>query len=148
MTSRRAWVWAVVLLIASSSCGSAAAPRTGASPTVVVLDAPIGLNTFALAPDGPAKLTSTQAFDAFLAEHPSFAFKLSDATSVQLGYLTAAVGDGTYSWKDQLAWGFTWDRSEIFAHSVPPDFPRSNTWWMFLDADTGSMLQSEWELGA
>jgi hypothetical protein len=71
-----------------------------------------------------------------------------DATNVQLGYLTAAVGDGTYTWKHQLAWGYTWDRPEIFAHSVPTDFPRSNTWWMFLDANTGDMLQGEWQLGA
>ena len=115
---------------------------------MIVLDPGIDLHTLALAPNAPAELTSSEAFEVFLADHPGFIFGLADATSAQLGYLTAAVGDGTYSLKDRLVWGYTFETPGAFAHPVPSDYPRSHTWWVFLDANTGEELQTEWQLGA
>ena len=137
-----------LLVAAGASCAKSPGPGAGASPSIITLDSPNNLNTFTLAPDASAKLTSSQAFDAFLENHRGFQFSLSDATSVQLGYLTAAVGDGTYNYKDRLAYGYTFDTPGMAAHELPTDSPVSNTWWVFLDANTGEMLQSEWQLGA
>lgn len=138
----------LLLLVTGAACARLSSPGAAGSPSVIVLDSPENLNTFLLVPDAPAKLSASAAFDAYLAEHPSFTFALADATDVQLGYLTTAVGDGTYTLKDRLAWGFSWNTPEIITHSVPTDFPTSNTWWMFVDANTGERLWGEWQLGA
>lgn len=140
--------WAVVLLLLGTGC--AARTSSGAAPTptgTIIIDPETG-ETFVQAPDAPAKLTSSQAMDAFLAQDPLFTLKLADAIAVDLGYYTAPVGNGTYRFKDRLAWGYSWHRPEEFMHSVPPDTPRSNTFWLFLDANTGQMLESEWQHGA
>jgi len=72
----------------------------------------------------------------------------------QLGLYTAAAGDGSYLFQDQLAWGYSWHRCADVPHGLASPasdsqlpFP-SCTLWLFLDANTGEMLEATWQAGA
>jgi hypothetical protein len=136
----------VLIWLLALACAKAASPGGGAiaTPTTIVLNPTTG-ETFALAPGAPAKLTASEALDAFAATDPEFTDSLSDALAIELGYYTAPVGDGTYRWKDQLAWGYSWDRVEPNPGLVQPTYAPSHTFWLFLDANTGHMLEALWQ---
>jgi hypothetical protein len=101
--------------------GSAATPVP--EPTTIVLDPPLNQLSFELAGDAQAELTAEGAVAVFEGVNPDF--QLPDDATAQLGYYTAAVGDGTYRFEDRLAWGFTWHQcvSLRWAPSPPADVP-------------------------
>ena len=148
---RRIAGWGVALLLLGTGCAATTlSGRSAVVPTAtgtITIDPNTG-ETFVLAPDAPAKLTASEAMDAFLTKDPEFTLQLSDTLAIDLGYYTAPVGNGTYRFKDRLAWGYSWHRPESFSQSLPPDFPSSDTFWLFLDADTGQMLEGLWQYGA
>ena len=76
-----------------------------------------------------------------------FELKLQDAADVELGYYTAAVGDGSYRFKDRLAWGYSWHECGDYAHDIPYPTKAPCTFWLFLDANTGEMLEEGWQQG-
>jgi hypothetical protein len=61
---------------------------------------------------------------------------------------TAAVGDGTYRYNDQLAYGISWHWCPGAAHQAPADVQLSWTFWLFLDANAGAMLEGVWQQGS
>jgi hypothetical protein len=73
-------------------------------------------------------------------------FKLPEDATTQLGLYTAAVGDGTYRYQEQLAWGISWPWCAVAAHELPADTHLPCTFWLFLDANRGEMLEGEWQL--
>jgi hypothetical protein len=103
------------------------------------------MNTQTFAPPGEAqaKLTSSEAVAAF--EVVDAEFTLPTDSISQLGYYTAAVGDGTYRFKDQLAWGYRWHQCAVAAHEVSADTYMPCTAWLFLDANSGEMLELTWQ---
>jgi hypothetical protein len=145
--TRRIAASALILLVASA-CANAASPGGGAiaTPTTIVLNPATG-NTFVLAPDAPAKLTAAEALAVFTAKDTEFTGSLSDALAVDLGYYTAPVGDGTYRWKDRLAWGYNWDQVMPWPGLVQPTYSYTppHLFWLFLDANTGEMLEATWQ---
>jgi hypothetical protein len=143
--TRRIAASALILLVASA-CAKAASPGGGAiaATTTIVLNPATG-DTFVLAPDAPAKLAASEALAVYAKHNPEFTDSLSNALGVDLGYYTAPVGDGTYRWKDQLAWGYSWDRVEPNPGLVQPSSPPSHSFWLFIDANTGKMLEATWQ---
>jgi len=119
-----------------------------ALPSIVVLDPPLNTMTFVPPGDVQARLTSSEAIAAFRAADPEFTGLPADATSF-FGIYTAAVGDGTFRFHDRLAWGYTWHRcvqsQAPFASAPTPAFCKQ---WLFLDANTGQMLEATWQKGA
>jgi hypothetical protein len=118
--------------------GSLPAPRP--SPSILYLDPP--LNTEWLAPPGDAKpkLTAAEAIAAFEAVDTVFALP-SDAT-YRLGFYSAGP-----RFDHRLAWGYSWYECEAPRHEVPAGTKLSCTAWLFLDANTGEMLESTWQQG-
>jgi hypothetical protein len=147
-TKRKLNASVVLLVVLATSCARLGSPHSVAPTPIVLYSSETDVNTVTPAPNAAAKLTSSDALDAFLTKNPGWQYKSDQPTSVQLGYLTTAVGDGTYTNKDRLVWGYTWNIPEVFMHPVPTDIPRSHTWWLFLDANTGDMLLGEWQTGA
>jgi hypothetical protein len=138
-------------LIHSAKSPSPASPGTSSpttAPSTIILDPPLNTESFAPPPtDAHPEMTWLEAVAAFQVVDPEFELP-ADATG-RLGLYTAAVGDGTYRYKDRLAWGISWHEcARSFRHEVPPDFPRPCTQWLFLDANTGRMLESLWQLGS
>jgi hypothetical protein len=96
--------------------GDAIPPIPSASPSTIVLNP----DRIWFDPPGDAHppLTSSDAMATFEAANPEF-HPAAEPTA-QLGFYTAAVGDG-YRYKHRLAWGFTW-------HQCAPQYrnPPSN----------------------
>ena len=154
---RAATPWLVALSLLGVGCASAtvtrqpraesSTPTPTPSPTTIVLDPPANTETFAPPGDAVPGLTADEAIAVYEAANPNF--QLPEGATSQLGYYTAAVGDGTYRHKDQLAWGLTWHEcihSGELSES-PSESILSCTFWMFLDANTGEGLEGEWQLG-
>src|SRR2546422_2432815 len=91
------------------------------------------------------KLTSSEALAMFEAADPEF--NPPAEPTPQLGRYTDAVGDGTYLYKEQLAWGYTWHQCAPQFGNPPPDAVVSCTAWLFLDANTGEMFELTWQKG-
>ncbi len=119
------------------------------SPTLhrtLTLDPPINSETFA-PPNGVPALTAKQALTRF--ESVDRAFKLVLDSTIWLGTYTAAKGPSTYElhtyrFRDRLAYGIRYHGCTFT--SVNPAFPVSPsiiscTRWLFLDANTGKMLE-------
>jgi hypothetical protein len=88
-------------------------------------------------------MTADEAIAAFQAVDSEF--ELAPDATIKLGLYTAAVGDGTYRYDNQLAWGISWHLCAAYAHDyVPTHVPC--TYWLFLDANTGAMLEAESQL--
>jgi len=149
----------VVLSVLASACaGSSLRPRAAgsdttsptASPTsitsTIVLDPPQNTESFASPGNDQPQLTSGEALAAFEAVDTEFSLP-ADATSY-LGLYTAAVGDGTYRFQGQLAWGFTWQECADPRAEVSPGTTLPCKEWLFLDANTGEMLEATWQSGA
>jgi hypothetical protein len=117
------------------------------SPTPVAstlfLDPPE--NELSFAPPGNATptLTSDEAIKSFQNVNPEF--QLPDEATVALGLYSAAVGDGTYRYKDRLAWGYSWQQCARPRAQPSPDTVIPCTLWLFLDANTGEMLEATWQ---
>jgi hypothetical protein len=103
----------------------------------LILDPPIDSETFA-PPNASSMLTPKQALARF--ESVDRAFRLTAGSTIWLGSYTAAVGDGTYRFQDRLAYGI---RSHQCIPSQNPGYtgPPLCTRWLFLDANTGKMLE-------
>jgi hypothetical protein len=123
--------------------GALRAPGESSLVVTLVLDPPMNTETFAPPGEAQAKLTSSEAVAAFEAVDTEFTLP-TDAIS-QLGLYTAAVGDGTYRFKDQLAWGYRWHQCAVAMHEVPTGTYTPCTAWLFLDANTGEMLELTWQ---
>jgi hypothetical protein len=117
---------------------------TGPTPRMrrtLILDPPIDSERFA-PPNASPLLTAKQALSRFQAVDR--AFRLPTDSAIWLGTYTAAVGDGTYRFQNRLAYGI---RSHQCFASPNPFFtgssaaPASCTRWLFLDANTGKMLE-------
>ncbi len=125
-------------------------PVGAAAQQTIVLN-PGQQDTEQFAPPSPGQqpaMTSDQAIAAFQGQNPGFTLP-SDATA-QLGNYTAATGDGsTYRYQNRLAWGFSWHQCEDALIQNPAPIPPGTdlpcTRWLFLDANTGQMLESLWQ---
>jgi len=121
-------------------------PVSAAAQQTIVLDPPYDTEQFAPpSPDRQPAMTSDQAIAAFQSQVPGFTFP-SDPKA-QLGDYTAATGDGsTYRYQNRLAWGFSWHECAVSEDPVPMPFGTNVpcTRWLFLDANTGQMLESLW----
>jgi hypothetical protein len=147
---RGALLVAVALCLFVVACAGASTahsrepvPSLTSMSFIITLDPPMNTETFA--PPGNAKsdLTAEEALAAFQKVDAEFELPV-DATS-QLGFYTASVGDGTYRFQDRLAWGFTWQQCAQPQHDVSPDTVLPCTKWLFLDANTGEMLELVWQ---
>ena len=91
-------------------------------------------------------LSASQPVAAFEKLAPDFD---PSGVTAQLGRFTDAVGDGTYTVNDQLAWGLSWHECPVVAGGEnglpPPATLPSCTRWLFLDAITEQMLESRWQ---
>jgi hypothetical protein len=128
----------------ASVTSSAGTPSPTSGASTIFLDPPENTESFAPPGDAQPKLTWSEAVAAFQVVDP--VFKLPADATAQLGLYTAAVGDGTYRYKDRLAWGLSWHQCAAPRHELPADTVVSCTAWLFLDANTGAMLEAEWQL--
>ncbi len=80
-------------------------------------------------------LSADDALDVFFQDNPGFKFDRSDPMS--LGSYSAVDADGRYLFQDRLAYG-------IELHACTAYSPPSCDLWIFLDADTGHLLESTW----
>jgi hypothetical protein len=147
---RRA-VLLVAFSVAGAGCAGAAATsanRVGATtgvpsaPSTVVLNP--GFIWFDPPGDAQPQLTSSEAMAIFEQADPEF--NPSAEPVAQLGLYTAYVANGTYRFKDALAWGFTWHQcAPTYGMAPPVGAVVSCTAWLFLDANTGEMFELTWQ---
>ncbi len=114
----------------------------------LILDPPINSETFA-PPNGVPALTAKQALTRF--ESVDRAFKLVPDSTIWLGTYTAAKGPSyyethTYRFRDRLAYGIRYHACTLpsehpFESVTPSPSVISCTRWLFLDANTGKMLE-------
>ena|SRR5436309_7393504 len=103
---RAATPWLVALSLLGVGCASATVtrqPRAESStptPTTIVLDPPANTETFAPPGEAVPGLTADEAIAVYEAANPNF--QLPEGATSQLGYYTAAVGDGTYA--TRISW--------------------------------------------
>ena len=82
-------------------------------------------------------LSANEALAVFFEDHPGFKFGESDILSTRVGSYTAIDANGSYLFQDRLAYG-------VELHVCASQSPPSCDLWIFLDADTGHMLESTW----
>jgi len=125
----------------SAADGTKATPSPVASiPTAVetITFHDEGVEEFAPPPDGAAPgLSPEAAFDVFRDEHPGIALQSPDITPITLGSYSAHAADGSIRFADRLVFGFSF-------HACGDSLPASCEFWVFLDADTGHMLDTAW----
>lgn len=120
----------------------------GSAPGTVVV-APAIPETFTPTPMATSKLTSDQAFHVFAELTGSTRSSPAAGVTVQLGQLTLPVGagdPGAYLANQELVWAYSWascPTSTIPGVSTPPSSPCVE--WMFLDADTGKLVDQTWQ---
>jgi hypothetical protein len=102
--------------------------------------------TFSPPGDEEPGLNSEEALNLFREANPAFTKQITEAG---LGLYTARSGDETFRFEDRLAWGYSWQECP----PPPPVAPGMETpsseesadspcvGWLFLDADTGEMLE-------
>jgi hypothetical protein len=132
-------------LAANSSLANHSAVDQAIQETIT-LGSPPGTVTFSPPPDGttPA-MSSGEAIAAFQSVDPEF--QLPPDAVTYLGLYTAETGGGGARFLNQLAWGVRFHRCEALHHQVPSATPVSCTEWLFLDANTGAMLETQWQQG-
>lgn len=118
----------------ASATLSAAAPPLSLTEPIEIRTAPES-EVFAPPSVGsvPA-LSSSDAVDTFSQEHPGII--LPADIDVSLGEYTATNADGSDRFRDRLAYGINF-------HLCVADQP-SCDFWIFVDADTGHLLESTW----
>lgn len=92
--------------------------------------------------DAEPALTASDAVARFQAVDP--VFEVPDGTTAALGVYTAPVGDGSFRFRDRLAWGLHSPGCPTAAggpNAHPSPGPCLGI-WLFLDANTGEMLES------
>jgi len=82
-------------------------------------------------------LSAHEALDVFFQDNPGIQFNQSDIRSLSIGSYTSVQADGSYLFQDRLAYG-------VELHTCATLAPPSCDLWIFLDADTGHMLESAW----
>ena len=88
--TKRALAASVVLLVAlATSCARLGSPHAVAPTPIVLFSSETDLDTFTPAPDAVAKVTSSEALDAFLTKNPGWQYRRDQPTNVQLGYLAS-----------------------------------------------------------
>ena len=142
-----AFVIATLLVPSLRRSGSPTSATESPTPSVIILDSPNDSKEFVLAmTDASPELSASEAIARYENHNSDFALP-SDAVSY-LGYYSAAKGDGTYSYKDRLAWGFAWHEC-IAPQPNPrytgPPISTSCSAWLFLDANSGRMLEETWQ---
>jgi hypothetical protein len=145
----------VAICILGVACASRPTSLSGVTSeptpiaTTLILDPPLNRITFSPSGNQVPNLTEAEAIAKFTASPD---VHLPDDLTVQLGLYTAAVGDGTYRFKDELAWGISWNTCmSVIGGDIASPSPLDKvpcTRWLFLDANTGEMLESEWQLGS
>jgi hypothetical protein len=104
----------------------------------IALDPGIDTETFAPPGDANPEISADDALAQFVSRAGG---NFPDDMTQQLGLYTAAVGDGTYRYQDQLAWGYSFPTGCAYAHDPGPSAPTRCVFWLFLDANTGEMLE-------
>ncbi|HEY7281436.1 MAG TPA: hypothetical protein VID47_07555, partial [Actinomycetota bacterium] len=128
----------------------------GNLPSTIIIDAVQGIRFDPPGPEDVPSLTEEQALARYESANTKFTLP-ADATSY-LGLYTAPVGDGTFRFHERLAWGIRWPGcpvdsgnpgflpgSQPSATSAPSPRPESCAEWLFLDANTGQMLEAVWQ---
>jgi|tagenome__1003787_1003787.scaffolds.fasta_scaffold20833039_2 hypothetical protein len=82
-------------------------------------------------------LSADEALTVFFDDQPGIKFDGSDILSTRVGSYTAVDAKGSYVFRERLAYG-------IELHVCASQAPPSCDLWIFLDADTGHMLESSW----
>ncbi|HEX9375825.1 MAG TPA: hypothetical protein VGB19_06270 [Actinomycetota bacterium] len=93
-------------------------------------------------PDAAPALTASDAVAHFQAVDP--VFQVPDGTTATLGLYTAPVGDGSFRFRDRLAWGLLSPGCPMVhgGFNAHPSPGPCRGMWLFLDANTGEMLES------
>jgi hypothetical protein len=131
-------VGATFALLARSGSHS---PAEAGLTKVIPIDA-AGRETFAPAPpDAKPVMSADEAIATFERTDPDFILP-KDAT-VSLGLYTAAVGDGTFRFDHALAYGLNYELCLPLQHEVPDSVEAPCDFWLFIDANTGEMLEGE-----
>ncbi len=104
-----------------------------------------------------AKLSPSEAVAEFKAQNSEFA-GVPDDGKAYLGRYTAWTGGKEFRYDHHLAWGITWrncarggalfpdSKSTSPATATPsPSSSPPCTFWLFLDANTGEMLEATWQ---
>jgi Tol biopolymer transport system component len=145
--SALAWVPALLRSPAPTTPAETSTPSAMSLTSTVLIDTVIGTR-FDPPPTGtPPLLTAQEAIARF--ETVDHAFHLSPDATVQLGLFTAPRGDGTYRFDHRLAYGIRYHfcNPAFGEHvSVAPS-PGPCIFWLFLDANTGKMLEGESQIG-
>lgn len=148
-----------VTLVALTAAGHDSGRRatiksTSLSDGTTVVDSSVG-ETFT-AVTTPSSKVSARLISPDRAFHKADgpAQELPAGTSVQLGRLTLPVGAGApgqYNAKDQLVYAFTWRQCAPnigpFDPTSPSASPSDSTYctaWLFVDAETGKMVDQTW----
>lgn len=128
----------VVDLVPARSIGDNPTPATLES--AVDLDPPYYTTRFSPPPpDAQPRVTAEEALAAFQVHAPDLVLP-PDAT-VQLGLYTSDPGDGS-GFHEVLSWGYRWHECAVPRHEVGPETHLSCTLWLFLNANTGEMLEA------
>jgi hypothetical protein len=85
----------------------------------------------------PSAIPFDQALSVFERDHPEIQLGTSDTLAVESGTYTAVNPDGTYRFQDRPAYG-------IELHVCTAQAPPSCDFWIFLDANTGHLLEPAW----
>ena len=82
-------------------------------------------------------LSADEALGVFFQDYPGIQFDHSDIRSLSIGSYTATQANGSYLFQDRLAYG-------VELHLCQSWGPPSCDFWIFLDANTGHMLEASW----
>jgi hypothetical protein len=155
--SRGVWSVAALVVVAAAAAlttfgrnaDQAHADAVVQRSIVINAGAADGTDRVTLAPPSQASeadaLTSEQALADFRNADPEFVEP--DTLSAQLGLYTSASGPDSYRFRDQLAWGYSWQTM------CPPSpnpaeakaEPSQCTAWVFVDAHSGAMLEGTFQ---
>ncbi len=139
-----------VLLARSGAANGSGTHRVAGEslPQSVILDPPYNSEQFD--PPGPNDMPALTAEEAIAAFQKADAeFNPPNDMQVWLGLYTATIGNGDYRYSKQLAYGLTYhecarmQNPNYDAEATPPPC----TFWLFLDANTGQMLEGVYQQG-
>jgi hypothetical protein len=129
-------------LIASSIIGGD--NGKGALPAPIDIQETQGIRFDPPPPGTEPALTASEALARFQSVDEEFVLPVG--ADAYLGRYTAPVGDGTFRFRERLAWGFRLGSGCPVGAGFGPPHAASNSGpcfrWLFLDANTGEMLES------
>ena len=147
MNKTAVWIGVSIVLAACAWLSIQSETRAlAALPQSVVLDPPISSMRFD--PPGPSvpQLSASEALSDFEQVDPLFA--LPEDATIQFGLYTAAVGDGTFRYLEEPAWGIRFHECAVPQDGRAFDAPLPCTVWLFIDSTTGQMMEATWQLDA